>query len=409
MWDQLWIGADLATCSQDSAGYGLINNAALAAQEGKIAWVGTVEELTKSPEQLAKKVFEVTGKVITPGLVDCHTHVVYGGDRAHDFSLRLHGATYQEIAQQGGGILSTVTATREASFDELYEQSLQRVQALMRHGVTTLEIKSGYGLLEEFEIKQLKVIQALKSALPIHIEATYLAAHALPREYQGRSDDYIQFVCAQMLPYVAEHQLATSVDVFCETIAFSPTQVERIFIAAKQLGFKIRIHAEQLSNQQGAALAASYGALCADHLEFLDEEGALALAKANAVAVLLPGAFYFLRETQRPPIALLRQHRIPIALATDCNPGTSPTTNLPLMLNMAATLWHLTPEECLRGATIHAAQALGLADRCGSLEIGKHADFVVWNMRHPDQITYCIDPEFERTVVCGENIIKPFA
>lgn len=400
MWDQLWIGADLATCAQQDKGYGLMTQGALGIHQGKIVWVGQLAELNKAPAQLAKEVIDVTGQVITPGLIDCHTHLVYAGDRAHDFSLRLHGATYQEIAAQGGGIISTVKATRKASFKELYEQTLKRAQRLIKHGVTTLEIKSGYGLLQEFEIKQLEVILALKKALPIHIESTFLAAHALPPEYQDRSDDYIAYVCENTLPYVAKHKLATAVDVFCESIAFSCTQVEKIFIAAQKLGLKIKIHAEQLTNQKSALLAATYGALSADHIEYIDEAGVETMAHAKTVAVLLPGAFYFLREKQLPPIALFRKHQVPMALATDSNPGTSPTTNLPLMLNMAATFWHLTPEECLRGVTINAAQALGLADTCGSLEVGKNADFIIWNMTHPDQLTYYLAPDFDKIVIC---------
>lgn len=398
MWDQLWLGATLVTCKAGEEGYGLIEDGAFAIKDSRIVWIGPSSELSKAQKSLAKEVYNVKGNVITPGLIDCHTHVVYAGDRAREFSMRLHGATYQDIAKQGGGILSTVKATTEASFDDLYAQSLRRVQAMIKKGVTTLEIKSGYGLLFDTEIKQLKVIEKLKQNLPIHIEATFLALHALPPEYKDRADEYVDYVCEQTLPFVAQKKLADAVDAFCENIAFSPAQTERLFKKAKDLGFKVKLHAEQLSNQKGAELVAKYEGLSADHLEHLDEAGVKAMAKAKMAAVLLPGAYYFLRDTQQPPIDLLRKHKVAMALSTDCNPGTSPTNNLPLMMNMAATLWRLTPEECLCGVTINAAQALGLQEKCGSLEIGKRADFVIWNVAHPDQLVYYIGQDCERHI-----------
>jgi imidazolonepropionase len=405
IWNELLLGATLACCPENEEGYGTVENGALAFKDGKIAWVGRADDLPGPPHSLAEKVTSVAGKLITPGLIDCHTHVVYGGNRSRDFSLRLHGATYQEIAKQGGGILSTARATASASFDELYSQSLQRVQKMMQHGVTTLEIKSGYGLNFETEVKQLEVIRKIRENVPIQIEATYLALHALPPEYFGRADEYVELVCTKTLPYIAEKRLATSVDAFCETIAFSSEQIERLFTLAKKWGLKIRLHAEQLSNQKGTLLAARYGAAASDHLEFIDEEGILAMAESGMQAVLLPGAFYFLRETQSPPISLFRKYKVPIAIASDSNPGTSPTNNLLLMMNFAAVFWRLTPEECLRGVTIHAACALGLQKSVGSLEIGKEANCVVWNLASPDELSYYIDADYEKIVFAHGSVL----
>lgn len=386
MWDSVWYNASIATCSAKEKGYGLLTNAAIAIHQGKIAWVGEMGDLSK--EQLQHNAHDLQGKLITPGLIDSHTHLVYAGNRAQEFSQRLHGATYADIAKQGGGILSTVLATQAATEEELLQQSSKRLAAMLANGVTTVEIKSGYGLTAEAELKQLKVMALLAQKFPLTIYPTFLAAHAIPPEFNLRADDYIAYICETTLPQVANY--AKAIDGYCEHIAFTPAQIEKLFTAATAYGLAIKLHAEQLSNQGGAALAARFQALSADHLEYLDEAGIAAMQAAGTVAVLLPGAFYYLRETQLPPIELLRQYQVPIALATDCNPGTSPTTSLPLMLNMAAVLWRLTPEEALRGVTINAAKALGLAQTHGSLELGKNADLVVWDLAHPDELTYAM-------------------
>jgi imidazolonepropionase len=390
MWDKLWYGATIATCAANAKDYGLLKNAGIAIKDNKIVWVGNINELSSDIHSLAHELINAEGMTITPGLVDCHTHLVYAGNRANEFAMRLHGATYQQIAEQGGGILSTVNATQQASFDELYNQSAVRLQQLIANGVTTVEIKSGYGLTAAAEIKQLEVVKKLAQNYPITISPTFLAAHALPPEYKNRADDYINYVCEETLPHIIKNKLADTVDAFCEKIAFTPTQVERIFIEAKKYGLAVKLHAEQLSDSEGTQLAAKYGALSADHLEFVSEAGIAAMAKNNMTAVLLPGAFYFLRETHQPPIELLRKYHIPIAIATDCNPGTSPTTSLTLMMNMASVLWRMTPEEALRGVTINAAKALGLNKTHGSLEVNKVADFVLWKINHPDELIYNI-------------------
>ncbi len=388
-WDAIWINSLLATM-EGSSPYGLIEQGAIAVNAGKIAWVGKIQDLSASPEQLAVDVFSAEGYCITPGLIDCHTHLVYAGNRSHEFEMRLQGATYEAIARAGGGIRSTVAATREASEEELLQQSLKRARALLVGGVTTIEIKSGYGLDLETELKILRVAKRIEEMLPITVIKTFLGAHTVPLEYQNRADDYIQFVCEEVLPVIAEQQLADNVDVFCETIGFDLAQTERVFQTAKKYGLAIKCHAEQLTDSGGAILAAKYQALSADHLECLSERGVAALANAGTVAVLLPGAFYFLRETHLPPIELLRRYKVPMAIATDCNPGTSPVTSLLLMLNMACTLFRLTPEEALCGITQHAAAALGLSSHCGTLTVGKTADFVVWDIHHPAELAYQI-------------------
>ncbi len=324
--------------------------------------------------------------LITPGLIDCHTHLVYGGDRAQEFELRLNGASYEDIAKAGGGIASTVKATRLASSDELQKSSERRLRDFLAEGVTTIELKSGYGLALEHERKTLQVARSLAQTHLIDIQTTFLGAHALPPEFAGRSDDYIDEV-VRMLPILASEGLVDAVDAFCEKIGFSVSQTTRVFEAAQQLNIPVKLHAEQLSDSGGTELAASFQALSCDHLEWLSDEGAAAMAAAGTVAVLLPGAFYFLRETKLPPIALLRQHGVPMAVSTDCNPGTSPCTSLLLMLNMACTLFRLTPEEALAGVTSHAAKALGLLDR-GVLAAGMRADFVLWDVAHPAQLCY---------------------
>jgi imidazolonepropionase len=384
---QLWTNARLATMAADaSQPYGLVDDGALAVEDGRIAWVGPRAEL---PAQLGRgTVHDAQGALVTPGLIDCHTHLVYAGDRAGEFEARLQGASYEEIARAGGGIVSTVKATREADEDTLLAQSLRRLRPLLAEGVTTIEIKSGYGLAEEAEAKCLRVARRLGMQERLAVRTTFLGAHALPPEFAGRADDYIATVCA-MLPRLHAQGLVDAVDAFCETIGFTPAQTRRVFDAARALGLPVKLHAEQLSDSGGAELAASYGALSSDHLEWLSESGARAMARAGSVAVLLPGAFYFLRETKLPPVALLRAHGVPMAVSTDCNPGTSPCSSLLLMLNMACTLFRLTPQEALAGVTRNAARALGLADR-GVLAPGLRADFVLWDARSPAELAYAI-------------------
>ena len=386
---EIWSGCRIATMQAGAATpYGLVEDAALAVEGDRIAWVGAARELPSALQDRCTRRHDGGGALVTPGLVDCHTHLVYGGDRAHEFELRLGGASYEEIARAGGGIASAVQATRAASEDELQAQAQRRLEALLAEGVTTLEIKSGYGLALEHERKCLRVARALAGVNPVDVRTTFLGAHALPPEFAGRADDYIDAVLA-MLPVLHAEGLVDAVDAFCERIAFSPAQTGRVFEAAAALGLPVKLHAEQLSDSGGAALAASFGALSADHLEWLGPEGARAMARAGTVAVLLPGAFYFLRETREPPIALLREHGVPMAVSTDCNPGTSPCTSLLLMLNMACTLFRLTPQEALAGVTRNAARALGLADR-GVLAPGLRADFVLWDVRSPAELCYAL-------------------
>ncbi|MCO7227203.1 imidazolonepropionase [Pleionea sp. CnH1-48] len=382
--DHIWHNANLVTLS--SAGpYGVINNAAIAVKDGRISYIG---ELAKDelPAEVAHT--DMNQRWITPGLIDCHTHIVFGGNRANEFEQRLTGVSYEEIARQGGGILSTVRATRAASHDQLLNSSMKRVQSLLDEGVTTLEIKSGYGLSTESELKMLQVADTIAQTVPANIHKTFLGAHALPPEFAGRADDYIDHICQEMLPAVAESGLASCVDAFCENIGFNYGQVKKLFQHAEKAGLNVKLHAEQLSDQRGAELAAEFGALSADHLEFVTEAGVKALAAGSTAAVLLPGAFYYLRETQLPPIDLFRQHDVPMVLATDANPGSSPGTSLLLMLNMACTLFRMTPEEALRGITINAAKALGIADTHGSLEVGKVADFAFWDIESPAELSY---------------------
>jgi imidazolonepropionase len=383
MWDSIWINAHLATMNGD-APYGGIENGAIAVKDGLIAWVGAQIDL---PDYEAANTYDAGGKVITPALIDCHTHLVYGGNRANEFEMRLNGASYEEIAKTGGGIMSTVQATRAASEDDLFTAALKRLKCLMAEGVSAIEIKSGYGLDIQTEAKMLNVASRLRDETGLHVQRTFLGAHALPPEYNGRADAYIDFICTEMMPALAADHLIDAVDGFCENIGFTPTQIERVFKTAKLLGLPVKLHAEQLSNQNGAALAASYHALSADHLEYLDEAGAKAMAEAGTVAVILPGAYYFLRETKAPPIALLRQYGVPIALATDLNPGSSPAHSLLLILNMACTLFYMTPEEALAGVTRNAAQALGCKDR-GMLKENYRADFVLWDIDQPAELSY---------------------
>jgi imidazolonepropionase len=393
---------DAATMQPGAANpYGLIGDAALVVEAGRIAWIGPRAALPRDLEQRCDERHDCEGALLTPGLIDCHTHLVYGGDRAHEFELRLQGASYEDIARAGGGIVSTVTATRAASEDQLLAQSLSRLRALMAEGVTTVEIKSGYGLALEHERKCLRVARRLGEQEAVTVRTTFLGAHALPPEFSGRPDDYIAEV-VRMLPALHAEGLVDAVDAFCERIAFSTAQTQQVFEAARAAGLPVKLHAEQLSDNGGAQLAARYGALSCDHLEWLSEAGARAMAQAGSVAVLLPGAFYFLRDTRVPPVQLLREQGVPMAVSTDCNPGSSPCTSLLLMLNMACTLFRLTPEEALAGVTRHAAQALGLADR-GVLAPGLRADFVLWQVQRPAQLAYAIGFNPHRqTVVQGK-------
>ena len=399
-WDSVWRGADIATMQAGSAdGFGAIHNGALALKDGHIAWIGPADALPKDGIGRETAVHDVGGGWITPGLIDCHTHLVYGGDRAHEFELRLNGASYEEIARAGGGIRATVTATRTVDEATLLARSEKRLRPLLAEGVTTLEIKSGYGLDLENELKTLRVARRLGETYPLRVRTTLLAAHALPPEYAGDADGYIDLVCEKIIPAAKQAGLADAVDAFCETIGFTLAQTRRVFEAARKHGLPVKLHAEQLSNMNGAALAASFRALSADHLEYLDEAGVQAMAQAGTVAVLLPGAFYILRETKLPPIDLLRRHGVPIAISTDCNPGTSPVTSLLLMLSMACTLFRLTPAEALAGVTREAARALGMADSVGSLETGKMADFVVWDIERPASLAYQVGLNPIRQVV----------
>lgn len=406
IWDSCWLDANLATFAvETNTPYGIINDGVIAIRDKKIAWIGKRSELPHAPEKLAAQVYSANGAWITPGFIDCHTHLVYAGNRAHEFEQRLHGTSYEQIARAGGGILSTVAATRAATTKLLFAQTLPRLKALLAEGVTTVEIKSGYGLDTANEIKMLRVARELGEKFPVTVRTTFLGAHTLPPEYQQRADAYIDLICNEMLPTIAAEKLADAVDVFCERIAFTPQQTEKVFQHAQQLSLPIKIHAEQLSDCGGAQLAARYHALSADHLEHLTEPGVQALATAGTTAVLLPGAYYFLRETKLPPLDLLRHYQVPIALATDCNPGTSPITSLLLILNMACTLFRLTPEEALLGITRHAAQALGLSNSHGTLSPGKVADFVLWDIQHPVELVYQIglNPRLA-TIKAGEKL-----
>lgn len=393
-----WTHCNVATMAAGaSEPYGWIADAALVADGERLAWVGPRAELPEAYR--AAPSHDCGGALVTPALIDCHTHLVYGGDRAQEFEQRLNGASYEEIARAGGGIASTVRATRAASEEELLAQSRKRLHALLAEGVTTIEVKSGYGLSQEQEAKCLRVARQLGAREPVEVRTTFLGAHALPPEFAGRPDAYVDELL-RMLPLLHEQGLVDAVDAFCERIAFTTAQTQRVFEAARALGLPVKLHAEQLSDSGGAALAARFGALSCDHLEWVGEEGVRAMAQAGSVAVLLPGAFYFLRETKLPPVELLRSHRVPIAISTDCNPGSSPCTSLLLMLNMACTLFRLTPEEALAGATRHAAQALGLADR-GTLQAGRRADFVLWDAAHPAQLAYAIGANPRRQTVFG--------
>jgi len=384
--DRIWRNARLATLGEGRPGLGVVEDGLIAGRGGLIAYAGPAADAPAGLE--AAEVIDCEGRWITPGLIDCHTHLVHGGDRAREFEMRLAGASYEDIARAGGGIVSTMAATRAASEAELVESALPRLDALLAEGATTLEVKSGYGLSLEHERKQLRAARALGARRRVTIRATFLGAHALPPEYAGDPDGYVDMICGEMLPALAAEGLVDAVDAFCETIGFSPAQVERLFATARALRLPVKLHAEQLSNRHGAALAARFGALSADHLEYLDADGVAAMATAGTVATLLPGAYYFMRETQLPPLGLLRAAGVPIAIATDCNPGTSPLTSLLLAMNMAATSFRMTVDECLAAVTREAARALGLAAVTGTLEAGKTCDLAIWNVERLAELVY---------------------
>ena len=388
-WDHLWINLRLATMAPGGVPYGAIPDGALGIVSDRIAFVGSRDALPGSPERLAANVHDGGGGWMTPGLIDCHTHLVFAGARAREFELRLEGASYAEIARQGGGIVSTVAATRAADGDALLAAALPRLDAFLREGVTTIEMKSGYGLDTASELKMLRVARRLGEMRPVTVATSFLGAHAVPPDHAGRQGAYVDLVCDEMLPMVAQSGLADAVDAFCETIAFTPDETARIFSRATELGLRVKLHADQLSDLGGAALAARFGALSADHLEHTSADSVRPMAASGTVAVLLPGANYFLRERQMPPVAAFRAAGVSIAIASNCNPGSAPVLSLLLMLSMAATLFRLTPEEALAGVTRNAARALGLADR-GILAAGKRADLALWDIDEPAELAYWI-------------------
>lgn len=389
-WDKLIVNANLATMSDNGHVYGQIRDAALAINSSNIAWIGKLADLPDAPENCANSLFNANGLWLTPGLIDCHTHLIFAGSRAWEFEFRLNGKSYQEIAEDGGGILSTVRATRNATDNTLLSETGSRLQHLLAEGVTSIEIKSGYGLDLENEMRILSACKRLQDRHPIDIYPTLLGAHAVPEEFSDNPDGYVDLVCEEMIPRAADQNLAEFVDAYCETLAFSQAQVRRVFDAAKAHGLDVRLHADQFSDTGGAALAAEYGALSADHLEYTTEEGVRAMAESGTVAVLLPGAFYMLKETHRPPIDKMREHGVRIAVATDCNPGSSPLSSILTTLNLSCITLGLTPEEALKGVTVNAARALGIEHRCGTLEVGKVADIALWNIEEPSELAYWI-------------------
>ncbi|MBS0336378.1 MAG: imidazolonepropionase [Proteobacteria bacterium] len=390
MYDTLVLNANLATMRAGGAPYGAVRDGAIGIAGGRIAWVGPRAELQGAPEALATEVLDAERAWITPGLVDCHTHLVYAGNRANEFEMRLNGASYEDIARAGGGIVSTVRSTRDASDNELATSASARLGRLLAEGVTTIEIKSGYGLDLDTELRMLRIARLLGETAPVTVKKTFLGAHAVPGEYKGRADEYIDFVANEVLPEAARAGLVDAVDAFCETIAFTPAQTMRVFDAAKALGLPVKLHADQRSDYGGAALAARYGALSADHIEYSSEAGIAAMAAAGTVGVLLPGAYYFLRENHLPPIDAMRRHGLAIALATDSNPGSSPLVSILLALNLACTLFRLTPEEALAGVTRNGAKALGMGGTHGTIEAGKAADLVFWRVESPGELAYAM-------------------
>ena len=397
---KLWTNCHIATM-QDGQ-YSSIESAAIVTLAQHIHWIGAEKDV---PVDDYAEIIDLNGAWVTPGLIDCHTHSVFGGNRSVEFEKRLQGVSYAEIAASGGGIASTVRATREASEEQLLASALKRIRCMLKDGVTTIEIKSGYGLDYSNERKMLRVIRQVAQTLPMTVKSTCLAAHALPPEYQDQSDAYIEHICTEMLPKLHQEGLVDAVDAFCEHLAFSPAQVERVFKAAQALNLPVKLHAEQLSSLGGSTLAARYHALSADHLEYMTEADAKAMAVSGTVAVLLPGAFYFLRETKYPPLDSLQQHGVRIALSSDLNPGTSPALSLRLMLNMGSTLFRLTPEQALAGVTTHAAYALGLQDTHGTLEQGKVADFIAWDIEHPSEIVYWLGGDLSKRIIQHGNEI----
>lgn len=401
-WDLLLTDARIATMSRDSAGFGIVEDGAIAIADGSLAWLGPQIDL---PGKTAAKSKSLAGQWITPALVDCHTHLVFGGDRSAEFEQRLEGVSYEEIARSGGGILSTVRATREATPDDLFESAMRRVRMLAADGVATIEIKSGYGLDVESEIKMLEVGRRIGASTNLTIRTTLLAAHTVPPEFKDDADAYVDLICDQLLPIVADKNLADAVDAYCESIAFSAEQIAKLFRCAQSFGLPVKLHADQLSDSGGASLAAGFGALSADHLEYSRQAGVEAMANAGTVAVLLPGAFLTLNETQRPPVDELRRHGVAIAVATDCNPGTSPLCSVREAMALATRLFKLTPEECLAGATREAAAALGLDDDRGTLEVGKRADIAIWDINHPRDLSYWLgSPSLTSLLIAGREV-----
>lgn len=398
MQQSVLIHAQIATMTGSEAPYGLIDDGAIAIEDGKIAWFGPSADLPKRFDTWLQR--DLEGRLLTPGLVDCHTHIIHAGNRAKEFEMRLNGATYEDIARAGGGIVSTVTATRKASEEELFVSAVPRVEALIAEGVCTLEIKSGYGLDQDTELKMLRVARRISEELPIRIQTTFLGAHAAPAAYKNNNDGYIDEVCLPALEAAHAEGLVDAVDGFCESIGFTPDQIERVFETAKVLGLPVKLHAEQLSNLGGAVLAAKYNALSADHLEYLDAAGVSAMAASGTVPVVLPGAYYFLRDMQPPPIQAFRGAGLPIAIATDCNPGSSPLTSILLAMNMACTLFHMTPEETLAGVTRNAAAALGLSDT-GIIAEGLRADLAIWNTADPAELSYRIGTNLLHSRIFG--------
>ncbi|MEQ8179536.1 MAG: imidazolonepropionase [Amphiplicatus sp.] len=406
MWDTLFIDADLATMRSGPTPYGAVRDGALGIKDGRIAYAGPAAALPAKPEALARRVERLKGAWLTPGLVDCHTHLVFAGERSNEFEMRLEGASYETIAKEGGGIASTVKATRAASLDTLVEATRPRLQAMAAGGVTTVEIKSGYGLDQENELKMLEAATLLGRESGVRVRRTFLAMHALPAEYASDRSEYVRLVCEEMLPEGARRGLIDAVDAFCEGIGFTPGEVRRLFDAAAALGLPMKLHAEQLSDLGGAGLAAEYRALSADHLEYINEGDVEAMATSGSVAVLLPGAFYFLKETRKPPVGLFRKHGVAMAIASDCNPGTSPMVAPSLVMNMACTLFGLTPEEALAGMTRNAAAALGLSGEIGTLEAGKAADVVIWRVSRPAEIAYWVGAAApERVFASGRELV----
>ncbi|MDG1020081.1 MAG: imidazolonepropionase [Emcibacteraceae bacterium] len=401
MSNKIWTNVNLISMQENETPYGLIENTAMVIENDYITWIGSEESL---PNHYDYEMEDAEGDYISPGLIDCHTHLIYGGNRIDEFEKRLNGVSYEEIAKSGGGILSTVQATRDATEAELIESANKRLSHLKAEGVTTIEVKSGYGLNTETELKMLSVARTMNVNNDIDVITTFLGAHAIPDEHKNNRDDYIDLIINEMLPKIAEQKMAAAVDGFCETIGFQYQEMEKIFIKAKELGLNVKLHAEQLSNQNGAKLAAKYGALSADHLEHLTEDAILNMKEAGTIAVLLPGAYYTLRDSKCPPIDLLRKHKVPMAVATDCNPGSSPVLSLKLMINMASTIFQLTPEEAIAGVTRNAAKALGLRDR-GIIKEGMLADLVRWDIEHPAELAYYVGGNHVKSVIKNGKIV----